>query len=358
MKKMAIAGAGAIGSLLGGYLAEAGQDITLVEPSWLEHVQAIRQHGLMIDGCRGKHLVRVKALHARELNQLEEKSLDIIFLAVKSNYTSQALRLMLQYLRDDAWVVSCQNGINTDTINDVVGGSCTIGCMIHIAVAVWEPGHVTQTGAYDVTFTAGELSGEVTSRIREVARILNLCATTKISTNIMGHLWSKLTINCMGNAMAGIAGHTVARLYQDERVRHIYRLIAAEVIAVGEALGCKIEPILGLSAEVWKDSSEAGVQAIEQVMLNLGKERGEQYPSLLQDIIKGRPTEIDWLNGYVIRRGKEAHIPTPANKVVYRLVKEVEDGKLKHGPDNIDLAYWLIAEAQQAQDASTITSPC
>lgn len=346
MKKIAMAGAGAVGSLIGGYLSKGGEDVTLIGPFWLEHIQAIRQHSLLIDGCRGKHLVSIKALHVSELNQLEKRSLDILFLTVKSNDTEGVLNLMLPYLRDDAWVVSCQNGINTDIISSTVGSSRTIGCVLMFWVVLWKPGHVIQTAAPDVTFTVGELSGEITPRIQEIARILNLCATSKISTNIMGHLWSKLAVNCMGNAMAGITGCFAGRLFQDERVRHIYRRIAAEVIAVGKALGYRVEPVLGISTELWEHSTETHIDAIEQVMLEQGQDSSEHYSSLFHDIFKGRPTEIDWLNGYVIRRGKDAGIPTPANEAVYRLVKEVEEGKLKYSLDNVDTVYRLITGAQ------------
>ena len=346
MQKIAIAGAGAVGSLIGGYLSKAGEDVTLIGPFWLEHIQAIRQHGLLIDGCRGKHLVNIKALHTSELNQLGKKSLDILFLTVKSNDTERVLNLMLPYLRDDAWVVSCQNSINTDIISTIVGSSRTIGCVVTVWVALWEPGHVTQTWAYDVTFIVGELSGEITPRIQEIARILNLCGASKNSTNIIGQLWSKLAANCMGNAMAGITGCFAGRLFQDERVRHIYRLIAVEVIAVGKALGYRVEPVLGLSAELWERSTKTNIDTIEQTMLNRGQNSTKHYASLFHDIVKGRPTEIDWLNGYVIRRGKDAGIPTPVNEVVYRLVKEVEEGKLKYSSDNIDTAYRLITGAR------------
>jgi len=197
-----------------------------------------------------------------------------------------------------------------------------------------------------VSFIIGELNGEITPRIQEIARILNLCATCEISTNIMGHLWAKLATNCMGNAMAGITGCFAGRLFRDERVRYIYRRIAAEVIAVGKALGYKVEPVLGINADLWERSTETHNDAIEQVMLERGKDNRKHYSSLFHDIFKGRPTEIDWLNGYVIRRGKDVGIPTPANEVVYRLVKEVEEGKLKYSLDNVATAYRLITGTQ------------
>lgn len=343
MKRIGIAGAGAVGSLIGGYLSMGGEDVILIGPSWMEHVQAIRQHGLTIDGFRGKHLVNIKALHASELDQLGKRSLDILFLAVKSNHTERVLNVVLPYLREDACVVSCQNGINTDTISNIVGSPRTIGCMMRFDVALWEPGHVTQTGGAEVTFTIGELGGEVTPRIQEISRILDLCAKSRITTNIMGELWAKLALNCMVNTMAGITGYKVGQLYQDERVRHMYRIIAAEVTRVAKALEYKVEPILGLSADLWEYSEEGRVDEIEEAIINHGRAGGtENYPSMLQDIIKDRPTEIDWLNGYVIRRGKEAGIPTPASEVILSLVKEIEDGKLKYSPANIDTAYQSI----------------
>ena len=254
---------------------------------------------------------------------------------------------MLPYLKDDARVVSSQNGMNTESISSLVGNARTVGCAIMLWAALWKPGQVNETAAADVCFVIGELSGRITPHIKEIARILNLCARAEISTNIMGHLWTKLALNCMGNGMAGITGCTADALFRDERVRKIYRAIATEVIAAGEASGCQLEPIWGVSAELWKRQTKADIEVTEQVMLNMGQTRTENYSSMFQDVYKGRPTEIDWLNGYVIRRGKEAGIPTPANEVIYRLIKEIETGERKYGPENIDAAYGLITGTGQ-----------
>ena len=344
MKKIGVAGAGAIGSILGGYMSKGGEDVTLIEPSWMEHAQAIRQRGLIIDGCRGKHVVKVKALHASELDQLEKGSLDILFLAVKSRDTERILNLILPYLKDDARVISTQNGMNTESISSLVGNARTVGCAIMLWAALWKPGHVRETAVADVSFVIGELGSQITPHIKEIARILNLCAKTEISTNIMGHLWTKLALNCMGNGMAGITGCTADTLFRDEQVRKMYRTIAVEVITVGEASGCHLEPIWSVGAELWKHATQANIEITERVMLNMGQTRTENYSSMFQDIYKGRSTEIDWLNGYVMKRGKEAGVPTPANEVIYRLIKEIETGKLQYSPDNIGIAYQLITK--------------
>ena len=194
MKKIAIIGTGAIGTLLGGYISMAGEDITLIGSYWRENIETMRQDGLKIDGCRGEHVVKVKAIHIDELDELGSK-IDLLFITVKAYDTERILTLMKPYLKDDAWIVSCQNGIMESVIISTVGKSNTIGCSTTISATLWEPGHVTQTGTPGVlAFTIGELSGQITPRIKELARILELCGKTKITTNIWGELWSKLAM--------------------------------------------------------------------------------------------------------------------------------------------------------------------
>ncbi len=350
MKKIAVVGTGAVGSLIGGYLTRAGEDVTLIDP-WFEHIKAMRERGLKIDGCRGEHLIQVKALHTDELTRLTGKQ-DIIFLAVKSNDTKIVLNNVFPYLNDDGCVVSFQNGINTDVISGIVGTSRTIGCAIRFSVLMWEAGHVTQTGEPEAGITIGEINGEITQRVQEIAHIMSQCVPSKVTANIMGQLWSKLALNCMANSMSGLTGYNMVQLCNDERMRYILSIICAEVIQVAEALRYKIEPpILGVNNELWKRSRQTRVNEVEEAMLEQSRKRSDNYPSLLQDIIKGRATEVDYLNGFVVSRGREVSIPTPANEVIQHLVKEVENGKLKSSPENIGIAHELIAETLSASSS-------
>ncbi|MFC1992295.1 ketopantoate reductase family protein [Chloroflexota bacterium] len=342
VKKMAIIGAGAIGTLVGGYISMGGEDITLIAPYWREHVEALRQRGLKIDGCRGERLVKVKALHIDELDQLGGK-IDILFIAVKAYDTERMFTLMKPYLNKNAWVVSLQNGIMEDVIIPIAGEVNTIGCSTMLGVSLWEPGHVTQEGKPDVLlFTIGELDGKITPRIKELARVLELCGPTKITNNIWGQLWAKLLLNCMVNTMEGITGHTTDELYKNEQTRHLLKLIAAEVVQVAEALGYKMEPVLGIGPELWKKAAQSQVPEVDQAMFEHGRTYKGGHASMLQDIIKGRRTEIDELNGYVIKRGRETGILTPVNEAVLILLKKVESGKLKHNPVNIDTLLGLL----------------
>ncbi|MFC1971293.1 ketopantoate reductase family protein [Chloroflexota bacterium] len=339
MKRMAVAGAGAIGSVLGGYISKAGKDITLVDP-WLEHVEAMRQHGLRIDGTRGEHLVKVKALHTSEIQQLEG-TLDILFIAVKSYETERILTLMKPCLKGDAWVISCQNGMNEDVIAGVVGASNTMGCVVVMGAALTGPGCVTQTGDRTVLFI-GEIDGQITPRIQELAEIIGLCGKTEITTNLPGVRWSKLALNCMSNPLAPLTGYTVQQLHEDTRVRHIFELIAAELIQVAEAMGHKVEPISGISAELWKKSAQGELPEVRESLLRQGRHLGNRQLSLAQDLAKGRPTEIDYLNGYVVSRGKELYISTPVNEAMTRLITELENGRIQPSPANIDILWHSI----------------
>lgn len=339
MKKMAVAGAGAVGSVLGGYISKAGEDITLIDP-WLEHVQAMRQSGLRIDGARGEHLIKVKALHTDEIQQLEDK-FDILFISVKSYDTERILAVMKPYLKRDAWVVSCQNGINEDVIATIVGRLHTVGCVVTMGAELREAGHVTEVGK-KTAFAVGELDGQITPRIQEIAKIVGLCAETEVTTNLFGKRWAKLALNSMGNALAAITGYGAQQLHKDERVRRIFQFIAAETVQVAEALGYEVEPILGISAELWKKSAERQQLEIEDALVNLGRILGNRRLSLVQDLTRGRPTEIDYLNGYAARRGREVGIPTPINAAIVDLVKKLESGRLEAGPANIDILWKMI----------------
>lgn len=342
VKKMAMIGAGAIGSLIGGYISMGGEDVTLIGPYWREHLELMRQRGLKIDGCRGEHLVKVKSLHIDELNQLEEK-IDILFIALKAYDTERMLSLMKPYLSEDGWVVSCQNGIMEDVIATIVGTSNTIGCSTMLSASMWEPGHVTQEGKPDVfLFTIGELDGQTTPRIKELARIFELCGPTKITTNIWGQLWAKLLVNCMVNTMEGITGYKTDELYAEEKTRHVLKLIAAEVVQVAEALGHKMEPVLGIEVELWKKSARSQLPEIDQAMLEHGRKYQGSHSSMLQDIMKGRRTEINELNGYVVERGKEIGIPTPVNEATISLLKQVESGRLRCNPANVDTLLGML----------------
>jgi 2-dehydropantoate 2-reductase len=336
---MALVGAGAVGSVIGGCISKAREDITIID-SWFEHVENIRRGGLLIDGTRGRHLVRVKSLHTSEMDGVTDR-FDILFVSVKSYDTQSMVTFMQPYLREDAWVISCQNGMNEDLLVDIVGASRTIGCVVTMGSEMAGPGSVKETGNR-VAFITGELDGRITPRIQEIAKILGLCSDTRITTNLYGERWSKLARNCMDNPLVVLTDWSAAQLHKNARIRIIFQAIVGEIIQVAEAMGHKVEPILGIGVETWKRSAIIQQPEVDKALFDEGRRLGDRRFSLYHDLKRGRPTEIDYLTGYVVKQGRKMGIPVPVNELVMMLVKDIELGRIEARPSNIDALWKMI----------------
>ena len=182
MRKIVIAGVGGIGGNMGGHLTRGGQDVTLVCMSWRENAAAIKKSGLTLISPNGtQQTVRPKVIFIDELPRMKEK-IDILFICMSSNDTVSTLTRFKPYLAADAWVISPQNGINEDLIIPIVGKEHVVACVSSTGGGFIKPGVVSMHDGY---YVIGELDGQITPRIQELAKILNLVVPAKISTNIM-----------------------------------------------------------------------------------------------------------------------------------------------------------------------------
>lgn len=316
IKRIAIIGAGAIGSVVGGLLTRAGCDVTLVD-QWPEHVEAMRARGLVLSGTIGHLTVPVKALHIHELQAVTEP-FDAVFVAVKSYDTEWATALALPHLREAGGViVDFQNGINDARVAAVAGAHRSLGCVITISAGLYEPGHAMRTDTGTVGFKIGEQDGTDTPRARELAGIMSAVAETKVTTNLWGERWSKLAINCMANPLAGLTGLGTVEVRTDPRIAAVGVHLGAEAIAVGRAVGHEVEPIYGIATQRYLDAyAGRGLRELLADMAEVARARGGGQPSLLQDVLKGRRTEIDYLNGYVAAQGSTVGVKTPFNDAI------------------------------------------
>ena len=181
---------------------------------------------------------------------------------------------------------------------------------------MYEPGHALRTDTATVGFKIGELDGSDTPRARELVRIVDDVAGAKLTTNLFGERWSKLATNCMANPLAGLSGSAPPRS-APSLPRRIAIQLAAEVIRVGRAAGYEVEPIFGIDAQRFVDAAEGrGVEALEADMAAGARSLAGGRPSLLQDVMRGRRTEIEELNGFVVAKGRELGVPTPMNAAV------------------------------------------
>ena len=318
--RLGIVGAGAIGCVVGGLLAKAGHDVTLLD-QWPEHVETIRRRGLRLTGTCGDHTIAVTALHLHEAQSIVEP-FDLLFIAVKSYDTEWATRLGLQYLKDDGLVVDFQNGINDHRVAAVAGRHRTLGCVITIGAGMYEPGVAMRTDSGHVGFKIGEHDGRDTERARRIAELLTAVAGAKVTTNLWGERWSKLAVNCMLNPLAGLSGLGTAECRTEPGVRSLAIHLGAEVIRVGRANGFEVEPPMGIAAQRYVDAAEG--RGLEQVELDMGrdaKSRAGGRPSMLQDVMRGRRTEIEHLNGFVVDEGRRLGVDVPFNAKVVEVYR-------------------------------------
>ena len=337
IEKLAVLGAGAIGGSIGAYLTRAGRDLTLIDP-WPAHVEAMKHNGLKVTAQDEAFTVRVKAVHLAEVCALQER-FDAVFLSMKSYDSVWATTFIEPYLKTSGVLVSAQNGINEDRVAPVIGYTRTLGCVVTIGAGLYEPGHVTRTSSpARPSFALGELNGMLTRRVKELVALLGAAGPTHATTNLWGERWAKLTVNCMANALAGVTGMNNAEMRESSEVFAIAVKIAGEALTVAQHLGVQVEPVGGIPAQAYLDAARGvGLDDLRAAWVERGKTVGAGRPSLLQDVLKGRRTEVDYLNGYVARKGREAGVPTPMNEAIAAVTKRVETRELPQGRGNLQL---------------------
>jgi 2-dehydropantoate 2-reductase len=334
--RLGIVGAGAIGCVVGGMLTRAGHDVTFID-QWPTHVDALKTVGLRLSGTCGEHLVPVKALNIHEAQSIAEP-FDAVFIAVKSYDTEWATHLGLTYLKKpDGVVVDFQNGINDERVAAIAGRERTLGCVITISAGMYEPGHAIRTDTGTVGFKIGEHDGRDTPRARALVEAMKAVAPTQLTSNLWGERWSKLAVNCMVNPICGLSGLGSMEARTEPEVQRISIQIGAEVIQVGRAAGHEVEPIYGIAAQRFVDAAAGkGAADVQADMAAAGRSRSGGRPSMLQDVMRGRRTEIDYLNGYVAQQGRRLGVKTPFNDAVVELVNSFPVGALKPDRKHLD----------------------
>ena len=347
-KRIAVIGAGAIGGYTGGHLAHNGFDVTMIDP-WPEHVEPIRKDGLAIEGVTQEEFVcaRPKTMHLTEVQDLaKQKPIDIAMISVKSYDTEWAAMLIGQYLAPDGYVVSLQNCMNEERIAGIVGWDKTVGVIPALLGAeLYAPGRVRRTAAkgsspYEV-YRVGEVHGRITKRLEELAAMIRTIDSVKETTNLWGERWSKLCVNGMANGVAAATGMSGNDMNRDDKIRRLSIRLAGEGVRVGQALGYQLEHIRAHDPETIARAAEGDRAALDEVESQIfaglqSNTRSElARPSMGQDMLKGRRTEIDFINGVIAAKGHEVGIPAPTHVKLIEAVKQVEHGKALARPENL-----------------------
>jgi len=297
--KVAVLGAGAVGCYYGGMLARAGHSVTLIGRA--THVEVFRQSGLHFEALTFDEKVPVEASTSAEA----VRGAKLVLFCVKSTDTDAAAVDMAPFLDPDALVANLQNGVdNAERIQARIAQPVIPAC-VYAATEMAGPGHLKHHGRGDLVIgTLGRAPAEALAHVKECFEAAGV--PVAISDNVAGELWAKLVANCAYNAVSAIAQLPYGVMIESPGVRELMRDVTEEVVAVAKAGGIRMLP----------DVLER-VYAIARAMPT-------QHSSTAQDLARGKPSEIDHLNGYVVRRGEALGIATPANRALWALVKLLE----------------------------------
>jgi 2-dehydropantoate 2-reductase len=301
--RVAVVGAGAVGCYFGGMLARAGAPVTLIGRA--PHVEAINRDGLFIDSIRFQERISVSA--STDIGAVRDARM--VLFSVKTVDTESTAKLVAPFLSPDTIVVSLQNGVDNAERIDFAAGIEVIPAVVYIASSMTGPGRVKHTGRGDLII-GNALSNHDASRSEreDVAAIFTRAGVPcRISENITVELWEKLIMNCAYNAISALTRKKYGPIAEDAGMIEVMKRVTIEAVAVAGAAGVPL-PLSGMT----------------EAALKLGKAIPEALSSTAQDIARGKPTEIDSLNGFLVRKGAELGVPTPVNQTLYSLVKLLE----------------------------------
>ena len=330
--RIALVGAGAMGTVIGALLTKGGEDVVLVDVNE-PHVRAMNERGARIVG----HLdltVPVKAVTPEEV----EGTYDLVIYLVKTTYDDVALPEILPWLGDASMVITLQNGVPEERVAAVVGRKRTLGGAIGWGATYLEPGVSELTYATEeMTYDIGEMDGAMSERIQAVKSVLDKAGKAEITSNLVGTRWTKLMVNVSMSGLGAALACTYGDILDDDKATVAAMSIVVETLLTARALGITMEPMKGVDPNILLDvirqSEENAVSAFRMIF----ERSREQVPSMLQDLQKGIPCEVETLNGYLSARSAEAGVPTPVNDRVTEVIRGIQDGKYPLSFDNLDM---------------------
>ena len=326
--RSAVIGVGSLGTIIGALITQNGGQIDLVD-TYQPTINVLREKGASVTGTM-KLQVPVSACHIDEL----EGVYDLFLITTKQTALHDLMPRLLLHMHSDSLVLTLQNGIPEELVADYVGRARTAGCTVGWGATWLEPGVSRLTSTMKVmecfAFEIGEIDGSDTPRIRAARDLLNLVGHTDISDNLMGIRWTKLLMNATFSGMSAALCATFGQVLNDEVTLRCVAHIADETVRVANACGVRLVHMQGKDFEQLRLNSPAEIPAKFSFYHEVWDQHAALKASMLQDLEKGRATEIDFINGLVCKKGRELHIPTPYNNKVVELVKRQEQTGVRH----------------------------
>ncbi len=327
-----VQGIGAIGGLLSASLILKGYKVTLITGNE-EITRAIRSDGIQI-----RNKTDTLSFHAdvyTDLDELPKAQFDISLLIMKANNVVEIAKETIPYLTSEGYMVTMQNGIVEDAvIEGVEDPKRVIGCNVVFSATMHAPGIYERTSPGDIYI--GEMDETITPRIKRLGEILNDINPTHITQNIRGILWSKLATNATINSLGVITGQKLGEMFKSKKTRLLTIQTYAEVIDVAHENEIKLEKTTADPYLLYMPKNSGRFTRFKKdfIVKMVGRKYKETRSSSLQSILRGRPTEVEFLNGYIKAHAKTTEVPI--NSALIDMIKEIENGKREIKPDNID----------------------
>lgn len=327
-----IYGAGALGTVLGAYIAKAGVEIDLVNRN-KAHVAALREKGAHITGT----VDFVQPVHALLPEEMTGKY-DVILLMTKQSDNARVVTMLEGYLAEDGVICTCQNGLPEPAIAEIVGAQRTLGCAIAWGATFHGEGVSELTSDPSaLTFSLGAIAQPV-NHLEDVKQLLESMGTVVVEDNFMGARWSKLLINSAFSGLSTVTGGTFGEVSVQKPSRKVAQRVIKECIDVAKAAKITIEPVQGHKIDKLFDYHGALKKAVSFALIPVAmKKHAGLVASMLQDLRAGKKCEIDYINGSVCDFGKKYGVPTPFNDRTVEIIHGIEDGKYTSSFENIKL---------------------
>ncbi len=331
--KIAIYGAGSLGTVLGAYLSKAGVSVDLITRN-KEHVEALNRDGAKIIG----KVNMTVPVHALTPEQMTEKY-ELVILLTKQLENKNILENLKKNMTDDCIVCTMQNGLPELSVSQVVGEDRTMGCTVAWGATLHGHGVSELTSEPDsMSFGLGRMNGKKDEKLMYVKSVLEKMCPVVIEDNFMGVRWSKLLINASFSGMSAVTGGTFGEAAGRKDSRVCCQNIIKECIDVAAAAGIKIEPVQGKDIVKLLDYNNPLKKKFAYILIPICiKKHAALRASMLQDLEKGKKCEIDAINGVVCAYGKKYGVKTPYNDKVCEIIHGIEDGKYKPSFDNVRL---------------------
>lgn len=329
--RIAIYGAGSLGTILGAFISKAGVHIELINRN-KAHVEALKTKGAQVVGTMNFRQP-VVAYTPDEMSG----TYDILFLMTKQQHNAEVVQMLKGFLAPDGVLVTFQNGLPEMQIAEVLGEERVLGCTVAWGATMQSPGVCELTSEPDaLSFSLGAISTQRSKHFAKVKELLETMGTVEVEENFLGTRWSKLLINAAFSGMSAVLGCTFGQAAGPKESRRIVQALIKECIDVCQVGGIRIEPVQGKDIVKLLNYTNALKRAFSFFIIPIAiRKHAKLKASMLQDLEKGKLTEVDAINGAVSEYGRKVGFPTPMNDKVVEIIHRIERGELKPSFDNL-----------------------